>query len=302
MVGEITLGGSSLVESTGATEGFNLPPGWVAGFNNELARAEAKTTGLDTAPIRYARNMGGSTMTDAPEVLKNPKTPGSSKAAGLKRLGGLLGLGIAGWETGKDLHKMWFGREGLAAKKIGQLLGGQVSAWSKQGYVIGSHLGLGGVIGPQAHIDYANGMLSLKSGNPVDFRKMDPNALADLIEAPWPDAATLQKHSDQLKAQGKADGEAKAEAEARTDAASNMPEIVRPADPGGGKCACKCRAGDATDPSTYRFATWTAPTCQQAAKTACKIASERAGVANQHHSQAQCSDGSNRNAGGGLAR
>jgi len=78
--------------------------------------------------------------------------------------------------------------------------------------------------------------------------------------------------------------------------------IRRPDDPGGGRCACNCRAGDASDPSSFRYAVWTAATCGEAAKTACSIAIQRAGVANIHHAQAKCSDGGNYSGSGRLAR
>ena len=78
--------------------------------------------------------------------------------------------------------------------------------------------------------------------------------------------------------------------------------IIRPDDPGGGYCACNCRAMDPTNPSTMRFGVWTARTCQEAARQSCLLASNRAAVSNQHHVQAKCSDGMNYGMGGGLAR
>ena len=94
---------------------------------------------------------------------------------------------------------------------------------------------------------------------------------------------------------------------ARTDDRKPPPEqgdytIRRPMPPGGGGCSCRCRNGDPTNPQSFRFAERTAKTCQAAAIAACQVASQRASVSHQHHAQASCSDGSNRNAGGGLAR
>ena len=104
----------------------------------------------------------------------------------------LLGLAEAGFELGDRAGRWYVGPDGVIARQIGEVVGrGQVRPFSPQGYVIGQHLGLP-TPGDEAQIDYANGLLSLKAGRPIDFRTMTAEELERLIEAPWPDADTLR--------------------------------------------------------------------------------------------------------------
>jgi RHS repeat-associated protein len=82
-----------------------------------------------------------------------------------------------------------------------------------------------------------------------------------------------------------------------------MPPITRPARPSGGQCSCTCRAGDPSNILTYRFARSTLNSCAAAAIDACKRAVNYCPPdTSAHHSQAQCSDGSNRGGNGRIAQ
>jgi hypothetical protein len=118
---------------------------------------------------------------------------------GLQRLGVLIGVAEAGWEFGGPVGHWYFGQEGVIAKGIGSRVIGQVDKWSAQGREIGTHVGFSFHFSEQGNIDYANDYLSLKAGFRVDFRTMEPDALAGLIEAPWPDAATIRQNSKWLQ-------------------------------------------------------------------------------------------------------
>ena len=52
----------------------------------------------------------------------------------------------------------------------------------------------------------------------------------------------------------------------QTSTQLRMPAINRPENPGGGNCRCNCRAGNAADLSSFRFALWTAKSCYEAAR------------------------------------
>lgn len=129
---------------------------------------------------------------------------GGPDLAAMRRVAGLLGLAEAGRSTGEALGQHYLGEEGLAARRIGALVGReQVSPWSEQGRAIGEALGppsLWSALRGEGQTEYANGLLSLKAGREVDFRTMEPAALADLIEAPWPDAAGIGRHAEALAA------------------------------------------------------------------------------------------------------
>jgi hypothetical protein len=164
----------------------------------------------DGQGVRYAFDDTRRTQTPSrtmPDTL--PGSPNSGRQnllRGLQRLGPLLGIGAAGYVIGDKAGQWYFGQEVAIAKRIGERVGvGQVSPFSEQGNVIGTHLGFPG-IGGQAQIDYANNLLSLKAGKASDFRTMDTNALADLLEAPWPNAAQLRENSTRLKARASTAG------------------------------------------------------------------------------------------------
>jgi hypothetical protein len=214
----------------------------------KLSSDKAKETGRQTNtshPLQYAFNDTSGKFGVRTDTRPMGQIGSRNTLRGLQRLGVLLAIGEAGWLVGDQLGQWYIGQEGLIAKRIGERLSGQVRAWSKEGYIIGSHLGFPG-FGKQGHIDFANGMLSLKSGEPLDFRKMDPNKLADLIEAPWPNAATLQQHSDQLKTQktGK-DPKAKNKTNTAADAKpvpATKTDVDQCEEPGGPSKAQRLRA------------------------------------------------------------
>lgn len=82
-----------------------------------------------------------------------------------------------------------------------------------------------------------------------------------------------------------------------------VPPIGRPERPGGGRCACTCRAGNANVGGLlgYVMVTAVARSCPAAAAAACTAAINRVGIAHMHHVLAKCSDGSNRSGSGGIA-
>jgi hypothetical protein len=116
------------------------------------------------------------------------------------RVLGLLGLAQAGYELG-DMAGQWYvGPDGVMGRRIGEVVGqGQVRVWSRQGQAIGQALGPS--FGRDAHINYANELLSLKTGRPVDFRTLPPEELEALIEGPWPDAETITANAEALPQQ-----------------------------------------------------------------------------------------------------
>lgn len=130
--------------------------------------------------------------------------PRASDLAAMRRVAGLLGLAEAGRATGAALGQHYLGEEGLAARRIGELVGHeQVSPWSEQGQAIGEAVGapsLWSALRGTGQTEYANELLSLKAGREVDFRTLAPGDLAALIEAPWPDAAGIARHAEALAA------------------------------------------------------------------------------------------------------
>lgn len=121
--------------------------------------------------------------------------------SGAARVLTLLGLAQAGYQLG-DMAGQWYvGPDGVMARAIGDHLRSQVSPFSPQGQVIGGlpwhwREWLSG----NANTLNANDILSLKAGVPVDFRTMNPDDLADLLEAPWPTAEQLRRNSSRIGA------------------------------------------------------------------------------------------------------
>jgi RHS repeat-associated protein len=88
----------------------------------------------------------------------------------------------------------------------------------------------------------------------------------------------------------------------RPQSSTKAPDIERPLPPGGGMCACTCRAGDANQGGYLGFVMVeaVAPTCAQAAQQACKAAINRCEVSHQHHATAKCSDKTQRSPSGAV--
>jgi RHS repeat-associated protein len=85
---------------------------------------------------------------------------------------------------------------------------------------------------------------------------------------------------------------------------TTMPPIRPPEPPGGGRCSCRCRAGNPNDVLSFRFAERTERTCAAAAISACKVAVNYCTTSggNVHHVQALCSDGNRYGGDGNFAR
>ena len=139
-----------------------------------------------------------------PNSQQPPKLPmqegpkaGVPKAGltGLQRLGVAIGLSETFGFMGQ-VHDYYNGQEGRIAQAIHERLRGQNSFMSPKNEEIAKHFGLSLYT---KDIDFANELLSLKAGTRIDFRTMEPGALADLIEKPWPDAAAIRENSQRLK-------------------------------------------------------------------------------------------------------
>lgn len=143
-----------------------------------------------------------------PKNNRIARTPAAGRMAAAGRVLGLLGLAQAGYQMG-DMAGQWYvGPDGVLGRRIGEVVGqGQVSVWSPQGQAIGRALGFPS-FGADAHINYANNLLSLKAGQPIDFRTLPPDELEKIIQAPWPDAETIDANAKALPAQRRAQEEA----------------------------------------------------------------------------------------------
>jgi RHS repeat-associated protein len=86
----------------------------------------------------------------------------------------------------------------------------------------------------------------------------------------------------------------------RPDVSIEIPEVWPPTQPGGGDCACRCRAGNPGDIPSFRFSERRAGTCYAAAREACRVAVNYCTTAggNPHHSKALCTDGTIRSGKG----
>jgi hypothetical protein len=124
--------------------------------------------------------------------------PGAGMSGAAGRLASLLGLAQAAQEAGNIAGRWYVGADGVAGKSIGETLSKQVTPFSPQGYEIGSHVGFPS-IGRDANVNYANDLLSLKTGELKDFRTMSPEELEDVINRPWPSAEQLKKNSQTVK-------------------------------------------------------------------------------------------------------
>jgi hypothetical protein len=132
-------------------------------------------------------------------IIQRRGTFGRPQTGAASRLLVLLGMAEAGHEMGDMAGRWYVGSDGVMGKAIGEKIGtGQVNPFSRQGQVIGEYLGFPS-FGADANISYANDLLSLKSGVPLDFRTMEPEDLEGLIQAPWPRAEQLRENAKRLK-------------------------------------------------------------------------------------------------------
>lgn len=141
--------------------------------------------------------------------------PSSPVVSGASRVLGLLGLAQAGYQLG-DMAGQWYvGPDGVLGRAIGDHQRAMINPFSPQGQVIGGlpwhwQEWLSG----NANILNANDIISLKAGVPLDYRTMDPDDLADLLEAPWPTAERMRQNATRI-------------GQRRTPAALPVPENVR---------------------------------------------------------------------------
>ncbi len=148
-------------------------------------------------------------------VYQRRGTFGRPLPTGAGRVLGLLGLAQAGYQLGDMAGRWYVGPDGVMARAIGDHLRGQVPITSTQAQEISNlpwHMREW--FSGNATILNANDILSLKAGVPLDFRTMDPDDLADLLEAPWPSAEQLRKNAERI-------------GERRAPAALPVPENVR---------------------------------------------------------------------------
>lgn len=120
--------------------------------------------------------------------------------SGASRVFGILGMAQAGAQAGDMAGRWYVGQEGVLGRAIGDHQRAQVPVGSPQAGVIYDlpwHLGelfRGG----SPTIMNTNDLLSLKAGVPLDFRNMDPDDLANLLEAPWPNAEALRRNGQRI--------------------------------------------------------------------------------------------------------
>jgi hypothetical protein len=138
----------------------------------------------------------GQTMTDAPPV-QWPKATGQTLTAATKILG-ILRLAQSAYEVGDMAGKWYVGDDGVMGRTIAEHLQSQVPAFSKQGFAIGKALGAPH-FSQDAQINYANDLLSLKAGEPIDFRTTPQDQLLELLEQSWPEPQQITSNAESIQ-------------------------------------------------------------------------------------------------------
>lgn len=188
----------SLVLSDWAGPEQEMPGVQYAQAAPELLPESAPRTVTDATPdTRPSSTRQPANDNRAPQ-LDRRGTLGRPSTAAASRILTLLGIAELGLATGDMAGRWYVGPDGVMGRAISDHLTRDISAWSPQGQEIGRYVGFPS-FGRDAHIDYANDLLSLKAGRPLDFREMNPEDLEELLEAPWPDAQTLRENAERLR-------------------------------------------------------------------------------------------------------
>ena len=140
---------------------------------------------------------------DTPTVIVRPKTLPSVRPPPRVRGYGKWLLPLTGWEVGGEIgdvaRERAAGPNGATAKDIYRELEMDVPGDAGQPEAIRKADGWLPYVGYEGDIRFANHLLSLKAGRIVDFRTMDPDALAALKRQPWPSAEDISKNEAKLK-------------------------------------------------------------------------------------------------------
>jgi hypothetical protein len=138
----------------------------------------------------------GQTMTDAPPVQWPKPTIEQLKAA--TKILALLRLAQAAYEVGDMAGKWYVGEDGVFGRRVAEHLQSQVPPFSEQGFAIGKALGPPH-LSQDAQINYANDLLSIKAGEPIDFRTTPPDQLRELLEQSWPEPQQITSNAESIQ-------------------------------------------------------------------------------------------------------
>lgn len=183
----------------------------------ERAREEGLPAGsyqvADAGPLRAPQVAPQTAPTTAPSVPNSapsttPVNPGPAandntrpsnritRSPAAVRLLNTLGLAAMGWEVG-DMAGQWYvGPDGVMGRALGNHLRSQT--WGDLGRMQAvTDLPLRW--GQTGHIQNANDMLGMKTGQNLDFRTMSPEDLERVLEEPWPDADQMRENWDAVQ-------------------------------------------------------------------------------------------------------